>query len=278
MSIQVPLNSPQLLKASDGAFQGEFFLCTASHCSLKADQPMLEAPIFSLSTKRDLQIWRWQSADNSKTLQVVPSAYGRATMRDKDVLIYATSQLVSAINAGFRPSRTLRFTAYEFLCSTQRGVRGDSYSAFKLALDRLKGTVIKTNIATGGKTFTAAFGLIESYALIQRGTDAPMCAAEITLSEWLYEAILGMDVLTLSPEYFSLRKPLERRLYEIARKHVGRQCLWTIGLNTLAAKCGSETARLRKFREAIREISRDDHLPDYSLDLYTSDQVAFFRR
>ena len=269
---------PQLLKPSDAASQREFFLCTASHYSLKADQPTLEAPIFSLSTKRDLQIWRWQSADNAKTLEVIPSVYGRATMRDKDVLIYATSQLVTGMNAGLRPARTLRFTAYEFLCNTQRGVRGDSYSAFKLALDRLKGTSIKTNIATGGKTFTAAFGLIESYALLQRSADASMCAVEITLSEWLYEAIQGMEVLTLSPDYFSLRKPLERRLYEVARKHVGRQCLWNIGLNTLVAKCGSEASRLRKFREAIRTISRDDHLPDYRIDLLPTDQVLFSRR
>ncbi|HBO6863552.1 TPA: replication initiator protein A [Pseudomonas aeruginosa] len=273
------IDSPWLAKPSDAAARREFFLCTASHYSLKADQPTMEAPIFSLSTKRDLQIWRWQSADGTKALEVIPSVYGRATVRDKDLLIYATSHLIAAINSDFTPHRTLRFTAYDFLSATHRGLRGDDYQAFRQCLDRLKGTTIKTNIATGGKIRTAAFGLVESYVIIERSTTDPrMCAVEITLSEWLYEAILGMEVLTLSPDYFLLRKPLERRLYEIARKHVGMQSIWTVGLDTLAMKCGSHTARLRKFREAIRQTCREDRLPEYRIELLASDKVLFSRR
>lgn len=273
------IDYPWLTKPSDAGAHREFFLCTASHYSLKADQPTMEAPIFSLSTKRDLQIWRWQSAGGTKTLEVIPSAYGRATVRDKDLLIYATSHLIAAMNAGFAPHRTLRFTAYDFLSATHRGLRGEDYQALRQCLDRLKGTTLKTNIATGGKVRTAAFGLVESYVIVERSTSDPrMCAVEITLSEWLFEAILAMEVLTLSPEYFLLRKPLERRLYEIARKHVGMQSVWTVGLDTLATKCGSNTARPRKFRKAIRQACREDRLPDYRIDLLATDKVLFSRR
>jgi len=42
---------------------------------------------------------------------------------------------------------------------------------------------------------------------------------EITLSEWVYRSVISKNVLTLNRDYFRLRKPLERRMYELARKH-----------------------------------------------------------
>jgi plasmid replication initiation protein len=267
------------LTAPNAASHRDYFLCAASQYSLKSDQPTMEAPIFSLSTKKDLQVWRWQSVDGRKSLEVIPSVYGRATIRDKDLLIFATSHLVSAINAGLTINRTVRFIVYDFLVATQRGKRGCDYKAFKQGLDRLKGTTLKTNIVSGGKRLTKAFGLIESYEILERCLAEPsMCAVELTLSEWLYEAIQAMEVLTLNPSYFLLRKPLERRLYEIARKHVGMQDMWSIGLSTLAAKCGSTATRLRKFRESIRQTCLEDRIPDYRISLLTADKVLFSRR
>jgi plasmid replication initiation protein len=58
-------------------------------------------------------------------------------------------------------------------------------------------------------------------------------AVEIKLSEWLYNAILSNELLTISPDYFNLRKPMERRIYEIARKHCGDQDVFKIGLENL---------------------------------------------
>jgi plasmid replication initiation protein len=259
--------------------QRDFFLCTASHYSLKGDQATMEAPIFSLSTQRDLKVWHWSSADGRKTLEVVPSVYGRATMRDKDLLIYATSHLIAGMNSGFAPQRIVRFVAYDFLVATNRGIRGDDYREFRHSLDRLKGTTLKTNIVNGGKCITKAFSLIESYEIVERSpTESRMSAVEITLSTWLFEAIQAMEVLTLNSGYFQLRKSLERRLYEIARKHVGMQDMWLIGLDTLATKCGSTASRLRKFRESIRQISHENRLPDYRLDLLDGDKVLFSRR
>ena len=49
----------------------------------------------------------------------------------------------------------------------------------------------------------------------------------------------GHEVLTLHRDYFRLRKPLERRMYELARKHCGKQDEWSISLELLRKKCGS---------------------------------------
>jgi plasmid replication initiation protein len=60
----------------------------------------------------------------------------------------------------------------------------------------------------------------------------------VTLSDWVFNAINAREVLTLHRNYFRLRKPLERRLYEIARKHCGQAREWRIGLAKLKVKCG----------------------------------------
>lgn len=45
-----------------------------------------------------------------------------------------------------------------------------------------------------------------------------MQEVEIKLSDWVFNAIEHQEVLTLHRNYFRLRKPLERRMYELARR------------------------------------------------------------
>ena len=70
-----------------------------------------------------------------------------------------------------------------------------------------------------------------------------MLDLEVTLSDWVFNAIAGDDVLTLNRRYFQLRKPLERRLYELARKQCGTQPEWKCGLEKLQARTGSTSSR-----------------------------------
>ncbi len=88
-----------------------YFVCDLQNYSFKDDIASMEAPIFSLSTQEDKQIWVWTSDDGKKTVEVAPSVYGRATVFDKDVLIFAASQLMAGINKGEIPSKTIRFKA-----------------------------------------------------------------------------------------------------------------------------------------------------------------------
>jgi hypothetical protein len=99
-----------------------------------------------------------------------------------------------------------------------------------------------------------------------------MILVTVTLSDWIYRSVISRSVLTLHRDYFRLRKPLERRVYEIARKHCGRQAEWRIGLETLLKKSGSTSPR-RVFRKMIRDIATGDGLPDYTLELAEGDVV-----
>ena len=67
-------------------------------------------------------------------------------------------------------------------------------------------------------------------------------------------------------------------MYEIARKHVGQQGLWEIGIEALRDKCGSTVARLRQFRGELEKITKSDTLPDYRLTLTADSKVCFYTR
>ena len=258
----------------------DFFLADLFDYALKDDGASMEAPIFTLSTKPDLSIWQWTSKDGNKAVKVAPSVLGRATMHDKDVLIYVVSQMTEALNRGRddAKNRTVRFTVYDFLVTTNRGVGGDDYRRLQEAFERLRGTSITTDIRTGGTRVREGFGIIDRWKIIDKSpTDERMIAVEVTLSEWLYNAVQAFEILTIHPDYFRLRKPLARRLYEIARKHCGHQTEWPIGLDLLQKKAGSKST-LKEFRRAVRGIQTDDSLPEYRLLLTNDDKVRFYVR
>lgn len=259
----------------------DFFLCDVFDYALKDDGVSMEAPIFTLSTKPDLSIWNWKSKDGSREVTVTPSVKGRATQFDKDVLIYVVSQMTEALNRGRTDAknRVVRFVVYDYLVSTNKSTSGREYQRIGDAFERLRGTTLKTNIKTGGKPTKEIFGLIERAKIVDKSDDedARMIAVEVTLSEWLFNAVQSHEVLTLHPDYFRLRKPLERRLYELARKHCGHQTTWSIGLELLQDKAGSKGS-LREFRRMVREIIEADTLPDYRMALGEADKVIFYTK
>lgn len=258
----------------------DFFLADMFDYALKDDGATMEAPIFTLSTKPDLSIWQWTSKDGNKSIKVAPSVLGRATQHDKDVLIYVVSQLTEALNRGREDAkhRVVRFTVYDFLVTTNRGVGGDDYERLQEAFERLRGTSITTDIKTGGQRVKEGFGIIDRWKIIEKAPDDErMVAVEVTLSEWLYNAVSAFEVLTIHPDYFRLRKPLARRLYELARKHCGHQTSWVIGLELLRDKSGSKS-KIKEFRRMVRAIEADDSLPEYRLVLGNDDKVTFYVR
>jgi plasmid replication initiation protein len=253
----------------------DFFVCDIFGASPKDDLGSMEHPIFSLSTRPDRRVLRYDH--NGTQVEVTPSVKGRATIHDKDVLIYCVSQLMAAMNAGRAISRTLQLTAHDLLVATNRDTSGDAYTRLKEAFERLAGTRITTNLATGGVETTRGFGLIESWEIVRRSRGGRMISVTVTLSDWIFRAVLAKSVLTLSREYFRLRKPLERRIYELARKHCGRQPGWTVSVAVLHKKAGS-TAPLRVFRAALRRMVEDANLPEYDLTEAEGDLMRFTRR
>lgn len=248
--------------------QKDLFVCDIVDAVPKGDMSSMEHPVFSLATKPDMRPRRYEKGDN--WIEVSPSRAGLATVHDRDILIYCISQCMAALNEGRKVSKTMRFKAYDLLVATNRQTSGRGYELLKDALRRLQGTQIETNLRQGGKEYFKVFGLIDSAEIVKETRDGRMLDVEITLSDWVFDAIENNHVLTLNRQYFLLRKPLERRLYEIARKHCGTQPKWKIGLENLRDKCGSGST-LKEFRRLVGKIIEDDerhdHMPDYALEL-----------
>ncbi len=255
-----------------------FFLCDLLGYALKDDNASMEAPFFTLSTKPDLSIFTWESKDGKKKLKVTPSVAGRATQFDKDVLIYVVSQITEGLNRkrDDTKNRTVRFTVYDYFVVTNRGTSGEDYKRLQESFERLVGTRITTDISTGGERIKEGFGIIDAWKIIEKSpNDERMMAVEITLSKWIFNAIQAFEVLTIHPDYFRLRKPLARRLYELARKHCGHQTTWVIGLDLMRIKSGSKST-LKEFRRMVRIIEADNSLPEYRFCLGNDDKVTFY--
>ena len=255
----------------------EFFNCDL--CEIlpffKDDIVSMEHPVFSLTTQSDKRVLHYQHNGNS--IRIIPSVLGLPTIHDKDILIYCASHLRAAITRGDVPSRTVRFTVHHFLTSIGRDTGGDSYERFRDSLNRLRGVTIHTHIKTGKVRIEEGFGLIDVWRAVKEDNTSRVIAVEIDLSNWLYNAILSNELLTINPDYFQLRKPMERRLYEIGRKHCGSQKIFKIGLDKLHIKMGTK-APLRKLRAQVRKIILDDHIPDYEIYLSDNDIVTFSRK
>lgn len=275
--------------------QGDLFACDITTWPVKDDLASMELPLFSLAKNKDVATREYRRGN--KIVSIRPGADGAATVFDKDLLLYAASQIVEARNKGRSTSRTVVIDSTDFLIGT---ARGDGRASFERILDmlrRLAGTRIETNIPTGGVMQIEGFAMIDAYKILvekRRQTSvldphskkmvrkdvARVMQFSVTLSEWLYNGLMNFEVLTLDRGYFKLKSSIERRLYEIARKHCGDQPIWKENIDGLIQKLGSTRERF-KLRDDIREVIEADSLPEYHVALDTNaspDMVVFYTR
>ena len=104
--------------AGTPAATGDFFICDMPWASPKDDMASMEHPLFTLATRPDRRILRYEHGEAS--IEVTPSVKGLATIHDKDVLIYCVSQLMAALNEGRPTSPVLQLTAHDLLLATNR--------------------------------------------------------------------------------------------------------------------------------------------------------------
>ena len=249
--------------------QKDFFVCDVKDIVPKGDIGSMEHPIFSLSNK-DMRVLEYVNGNN--WLRVEPSLTGLATVFDRDILIYCISQGVAALNAGQPINRTMRFTAYNLITATNRNNFGGSgYKSLENALDRLTGTRLKTNIKNGKIRVRESFNFLDGYKVITKNNAGRMAEIEVKLPDWFLDAIQSKHILTYNPNYFTLRKPLDRKLYEIMRKHCAKNPKgWSIKLSTLLNKTGSRSPLFEFKRLMIKSETANqeiNYMPDYNFSV-----------
>lgn len=250
------------------AGQVDLFLDSLVDAPLRDERALMEFPFFSISKRPQKEPLVYER--EAVKIVVSPGIKGVATIWDRDVLIYIASLLNERMERGLPATKKVQFAAHDFLRVTRRGTGKQAYELFKDALFRLRSTTVETTITSGGSFNHRGFGWIETFEIVEDerpdGTRR-MRAVEISLSDWMYKAVTkDRRVLSISRDYFSLTGGLERRLYQLARKHVGRQREWKILLPALAEKVGSQQD-LRFFKRDVKKVIEADNIPDYRFHL-----------
>lgn len=250
----------------------DLFLNSLIDVPVKDDQNLMEYPHFSLQKRPRMEPFVYNDKRNGIFIEIKPGHAGMATIWDKDVLLYCQTLINDRIESGQRVDRTFHFHAYDFMRVTGRGSGKQAYTLLIEALDRLQSTSIRTSVRTGDNEVRerTGFSWIENFRVVERknrkGREV-MAAIEITINPWTFRTLVETRrVLTINPLYFDLKQGLERRLYELARKHCGHKPYWRISLRRLWFKCGS-TQDLRFFKRDLKRIINKDSIPDYQISL-----------
>lgn len=257
----------------------EFFIADELEItSFRDELSSMEHPFFALKGG-DTKVRKYKN--NNVTVTVIPAAeIGLATVFDKDIWIYTISKLQQAIFEGKPISKKIAFTPYDFFITTNRNNGGKNYNNLKESLRRLSGTRIETNIIySEDKQETENFGLIDKWRILEeKKGNLDIGMVEITLPDWLYQGVTKAKVLKISPDYFRIRKAIDRRIYELARKHCGYQESFSLSLELLHLKTGS-SALIKMFRHNVKQLAKSNDLPDYEI-IYdnTKDSVTFKKR
>jgi len=227
---------------------------------------LMERPFFSLAKAKRMKPILYKAAGTEVQVYAVPE-HGMATIWDADVLIWAASHIVEALDRGLPTSRFFRFTPYQLLTAIGRATGNREYQLLKGALTRLQSTVVRTTIRHGEHWRRQQFSWINEWEELT--TRSGRCEGmEFVLPDWFYQGVLDRRlVLTIDPAYFRLTGGIERWLYRVARKHAGRQPGgWRFDLKHLHAKSASQ-ARFSDFALDLRRIVARQPLPGYALAL-----------
>jgi plasmid replication initiation protein len=240
--------------------------------NVKGERHIMEFPFFDLSKRARRKRLIFSDQERGVTIEIKAiEGSGIATIYDKDMILYVASLIAQDLAKGGKFRREYRFSAHDFFRVAGRDRSKRSYANLEQTIERLKGTLIKTNIETGGQGFDGWFNWFDSGTALHYERDSVtgekrLKMIRVVLCEWLFRAILNDGkMLEYCDEYFDL-KPIERRLYDLARIHCDDAPLWTIELGPLKDLVGSDS-EISKFRAQVAAISKAGRLPDHEISL-----------
>lgn len=234
----------------------------------RGDRHSMEHAFFSLRKGVDTTDRRYEH--NGAVVEIRPTSAGIPTIWDKDLILFIVANLKQQMNRGvkFDPGARISIDSYNFLLSTSRGDGATQYARLAAAIDRLTGTSYKTSIPSGGKIKDNWWHWLEDVEVI-RSPKGRVISFTTRLPSWLMDAVSSGELLRYSRDYFRIPGAIERRMYELCRKHCGNQRQWRISIETFAKKIGARAgnagaspATIREFRRSIRETLSPGVLPD----------------
>ena len=245
--------------------------------SARDSRSMMDVAVFRISKqkKRAGEISRYNLSDGY--VEVTAGPYGMASIWDYDIVLMLISYLTEAMNRyregkGEKPCRVFKSHVSDILKFCRKGDGSRQFKEVEGALDRLKGTTIKSvreSSPRNGKRSmreVESEGLISHYRVISRTDTGKVASVEIEAPNWIYREVTSgakPDILTVHPDYFLIESGIGRFVYRLARRAAGKDdAKWAF--KTLYARSGS-TGTLKKFSENLRKVIATDDLPEYGL-------------
>ena len=251
--------------------QFDLFLPTIVDLRFRDQKDTMERPFFSLSKSKRMKPIQYVNDNDGIFVTVRPHQdYGMATIWDADILIWAASVLCDMKNRGTNDiPRELKFQPHDLLKAIARSTGGKDYAQLRDSLERLKTTVVTTNIRVKRSQKNTMFSWIDGWEDLIDSQTKESRGLTLTVSDWFYRGVMeDGGLLAIDPAYFPITGGRERWLYRVARKHAGGngEDGFAISMPTLFEKSGAEgTYRRFKF-EMLRVVERND-LPGFSLSV-----------
>jgi plasmid replication initiation protein len=262
-----------LHKSSRGDQQSDFFVPALYDLGTRDSRSIMDVAVYRLSKKekRVGEMIHYDLPDGY--VEVSAGAHGMASVWDYDIVLMMVSHLTEAMNRyrkgkGEKPGRMFRPHVSDILKFAHRGDGSRQVEEVEAALDRLRGTTIKTVREKGKLHTTEAEGLIARYRVLSRTDTKRISSVEIEVPEWVFREVAVADgnrpgVLTVHPDYFLIKQGIGRYLYRLARRAAGcTEAKWNFA--TIYERSGS-TGTLKKFTEKLQKIIAANDLPEYDL-------------
>lgn len=248
--------------------QLELFALEMLDFSIKDEIEGMTLPIFAIDRKAQADTsYTWVRHDGAVKMRLdTPS--GRPTQHDKDLVIFVVSALMNEFNSTGKVPDVIELHTRQYLIGTERKDGGTQYKQFEQTLNRIyyMTVVVETDRDDGTREITKELAYFKKTEVITRKSTGEVMTVRLHVSDWLKSQLSAKNVLTMSRDYFRLSGPLERRIYEIARKHCGRQGQWRVSLNVLHNLTGSGST-LKDFKQKLKALIEADSVPDYSLGM-----------
>lgn len=264
-------------RASSSDRQANIFVPTLYDVGTRDSRSIMDVAVFRLSKreKRAGDVIRYDLPDGYVEVKAGPD--GMASIWDYDIVLMLISHLTDAMNRYCegkedKPGRTFRPHVSEILKFCRKGNGGRQIEEVEKALDRLRGTTIKSvreRPAIGGKRGLReikAEGLIGDYTVLSYTETGKIASVEIEVPKWLHREVTERkrpDVLTVHPDYFLIEPGIGRFIYRLARRAAGKSMAkWSFQL--IYQRSGS-TGTFKKFTFTLRKLIETNDLPEYRL-------------
>ena len=258
-------------KPPEGDAQPDFFVPALYDVGGRDSRHIMDVAVFRLGKKdkRAGELIRYELSDGF--VEVTAGPYGMASVWDYDIVLMMVSHLTEAMNRyrdgkGEKPGRTFKPHVSDILKFARRGDGSRQVDEVAAALDRLKGTTVKSKRGNGNDQETASDGLINNYTILSKTDTGRISSVEIEAPKWIHKQIVEgrqPDVLTVHPDYFLITLGIGRFIYRLARRAAGKShAQWSF--RKLYERSGS-TGDFKKFTYTLREMVAANDLPEYTL-------------